>query len=56
MLGSDPTPYPGTAQTLEDSLLAAIPIRDFERLLFQQSEISMKVMRVLGKKILELQQ
>lgn len=52
----DDAPYPGTAQTLEDSVLASVAIRDFERLLARQPKIAFKVMRVLGRKILELQQ
>ncbi|UOF90586.1 Crp/Fnr family transcriptional regulator [Fodinisporobacter ferrooxydans] len=52
----DDAPYPGTAQTIEASELAAIPIREFEHLLLQQPKIFLKVTRVLGRKILELQQ
>ena len=52
----DDSPYPGTAQALEDSLLASVAIRDFERLLARQPKIAFKVMRILGRKILELQQ
>lgn len=52
----DDSPYPGTAQALDDSVLASVAIRDFERLLARQPKIAFKVMRVLGRKILELQQ
>lgn len=49
-------PYPGTAQVLEDSQLGSIAVKDFEKLLARQPQIAITVMRVLGKKILELQQ
>lgn len=49
-------PYPGTAQAMEDSSLASIGLREFEKLLIRQPQMAITVMRVLGQKILELQQ
>ncbi|MDQ0159319.1 Crp/Fnr family transcriptional regulator [Alkalibacillus salilacus] len=51
----DDSPYPATAVTLTDTHLLAIPIEAFENLLIQKPKISIKVMRVMGKKILDLQ-
>ncbi|MET3684362.1 CRP/FNR family transcriptional regulator [Alkalibacillus flavidus] len=51
----DDTPYPATAVTISDTELIAIPIEAFENLLIQKPQISIKVMRVMGKKILDLQ-
>ncbi|MDQ0352121.1 CRP/FNR family transcriptional regulator [Alkalibacillus filiformis] len=51
----DQTPYPATAITLTDVNVIAVPIEAFENLLLQKPQISIKVMRVMGKKILELQ-
>lgn len=52
----DITPYPGTAQAIEDSELAYIEVLAFENFLYRHPKIGMKVMRVLGRKILDLQQ
>jgi CRP/FNR family cyclic AMP-dependent transcriptional regulator len=52
----DDSSYPGTAEALEDCRLGEISVRDFEQLLLRQPKISITVMRVLGRKILELQQ
>lgn len=52
----DETPYPGTAKTQEECELGVISIRDFEKLVLQHPKIAIKVMRVLGGKILDLQQ
>jgi CRP/FNR family transcriptional regulator, cyclic AMP receptor protein len=51
----DTAPYPGTAQALEHCVLAAFPVSDFENLLMHSPKIALKVMRVMGQKILELQ-
>ncbi len=52
----DDSPYPGTAQTVTDAQLAFIPVHKFEQLLIKEPQIAMSVLRVLSKKILELQQ
>lgn len=52
----DDSPYPGTAVAIEDLVIACIPILEFEKLMARQPKIAVKVMRVLGRKILELQQ
>ncbi|WP_188207559.1 Crp/Fnr family transcriptional regulator [Alkalibacillus aidingensis] len=52
----DDTPYPATALTLTDAELIVVPIEGFELLLLQKPQISIKVMRVIGKKLLALQE
>ena len=47
--------YPGHAEVMEDSILIYVPIQLFEELLFTHPEISVKLFRVLGDKIVELQ-
>jgi len=49
-------PYPATAAAITDVRLAAIPIRQFEQLLLKMPAIAVKVMRVMGEKIAELQE
>ena len=51
----DQSPYPATAEVVEAAELIAIPIQLFEQTLLEVPSISIKVMRVLGSKILELQ-
>jgi len=51
----DPSPYPATAEVIEDCELLAIRIKDFEQLLVSYPSIAMKVMQILGQKILQLQ-
>lgn len=48
-------PYPATAEAIVDTLLLAIPVRSFEQLMLTTPTIAVKVMRVLGAKIQELQ-
>jgi len=52
----NPHPYPATAEAITDAHLAAIPVRKFELLLMRSPSIAVKIMRVMGDKILELQQ
>ncbi len=47
--------YPANAEVLESSTLIAIPISKFEGVLIDNPELSMKVFRVLGEKIIDLQ-
>ncbi|UFJ41760.1 Crp/Fnr family transcriptional regulator [Brevibacillus humidisoli] len=49
-------PYPATAETIVDTQLLAIPVRLFERLMLQTPPIAIKLMRVMGDKIRELQE
>ncbi|WP_134686371.1 Crp/Fnr family transcriptional regulator [Brevibacillus migulae] len=51
----DQSPYPATAEVVETAELIAIPIQLFEQTLLEVPSIAIKVMRVLGSKILELQ-
>lgn len=50
------TPYPATAEVIVDTQLLAIPVRSFEQLMMDKPAIAIKVMRVMGEKIKELQE
>lgn len=52
----DPLPYPATAEAITDARLLAIPVRLFEVLMMHTPSIAVKMMRVMGQKILELQE
>jgi CRP/FNR family cyclic AMP-dependent transcriptional regulator len=47
--------YPAYAEVLEPSTLIAIPISKFENVLIENPELCIKVFRVLGEKIVDLQ-
>lgn len=47
--------YPAFAEVLEPSILITIPIVQFERVLVENPELSIKVFKVLGEKIVDLQ-
>jgi CRP/FNR family transcriptional regulator, cyclic AMP receptor protein len=47
--------YPAYAEVLEPSILIAVPISKFETVLIENPELCIKVFRVLGKKIVDLQ-
>lgn len=49
-------PYPGTAQAMEKSVLLAIRTAAFDALLVEYPDIARKVMRVMGQRILQLQE
>ncbi|CAJ1003945.1 MULTISPECIES: Crp/Fnr family transcriptional regulator [Brevibacillus] len=49
-------PYPATAEAIIDTHLVAIPVRLFERLMLNTPSIAVKMMRVMGDKIVELQE
>lgn len=49
-------PYPATAEAIVDSKLLAIPVRLFENLMLSTPSIAVKMMRVMGDKIRELQE
>ena len=51
----DDSPYPGTAQTIKNSKLLAISIKDFDRLLDSNPQIAKSVMKIMAVKILQLQ-
>ncbi len=51
----DQTPYPATAEVIEPTDLFVIPIKSFEQLMLETPTIAIKVMRVMGEKIRELQ-
>ncbi|GAB3059998.1 Crp/Fnr family transcriptional regulator [Virgibacillus ainsalahensis] len=47
--------YPANAQVIEDAVLLYIPIDSFENFLMTNPEISVKLLRVLGDRIIDLQ-
>lgn len=47
--------YPAHAEVIEESLLVNIPLQSFENFLITHPEISMKLFRVLGELIVDLQ-
>ncbi len=47
--------YPAYAEVLESSTLIAIPISKFETVLIENPELCIKVFKVLGEKIVDLQ-
>jgi len=50
------TPYPATAEAILHTQLLAIPVQSFEKLIMDTPAIAIKVMRVMSKKIRELQE
>ncbi|WP_240666768.1 Crp/Fnr family transcriptional regulator [Longirhabdus pacifica] len=52
----DQSPYPATAEVMDETTLLSIPITAFESVLEKFPQIAIKVMRVMGKKIRDLQQ
>lgn len=52
----DMTPYPATAEIIETAELFVIRIDDFDNLLIEQPAIALKVMKIMGQKLLNLQQ
>lgn len=50
------TPYPATAEAIVDTHLFAIPVRAFEQLMLATPSIAVKMMRVMGDKIRDLQE
>ncbi|WP_254901255.1 Crp/Fnr family transcriptional regulator [Tuberibacillus sp. Marseille-P3662] len=52
----DTTPYPATAEIIETAELFVIRIDDFDNLLIEQPAIALKVMKIMGQKLLNLQQ
>ncbi|MEB1807216.1 MAG: Crp/Fnr family transcriptional regulator [Bacillaceae bacterium] len=47
--------YPAHAEVMEEATLLVIPIVEFERLLLSRPDICMKLFRVMGEKIIDLQ-
>lgn len=50
------SPYPATAEAIVETSLLAIPTRQFEGLITRVPSIAIKMMRVMGDKIKELQE
>ena len=51
----DNTPHPVSLEVMEEAELLSIRIQDFERLLMDNPLIAIKVMKMMGQKILQLQ-
>jgi CRP/FNR family transcriptional regulator len=49
-------PYPATTEALVDTHLLAIPLRGFAQIILEMPTIAVKVIDVMGEKIVELQQ
>lgn len=47
--------YPAHAEVLSDTILIIIPIDEFERLLFENPTLSVKLFKLMGEKIIDLQ-
>lgn len=47
--------YPAHAEVIQDSILIYIPIKSFEQFLITNPEICIKIFRVLGNKLVDLQ-
>ncbi|MHC0035757.1 Crp/Fnr family transcriptional regulator [Pseudoneobacillus sp. C159] len=47
--------YPANAEVLEKAILVAVPIAKFENVLIENPELCIKVFKVLGEKIVDLQ-
>ncbi len=47
--------YPAHAEIMEDATLLVIPIQEFEQLLLQRPDVCIKLFRVMGEKIIDLQ-
>ncbi|MCY9339142.1 Crp/Fnr family transcriptional regulator [Bacillus haynesii] len=52
----DRSPYPATAEAVQETELIVIRIADFNELLMKFPEMTIKVMQIMGKKILDLQE
>ncbi|MDA7027938.1 Crp/Fnr family transcriptional regulator [Bacillus sp. CLL-7-23] len=52
----DQSPYPATVEVVQETELVVIRIADFDKLLIQYPQMTIKVMKVMGKKILDLQE
>lgn len=52
----DHSPYPATVEVVQDAEILVIRIDDFDELLMRQPQIAIKVMKIMGQKIIALQQ
>lgn len=48
--------YPAFSEVIEDSTLVVVPISQFENVLIENPELCIKVFKVLGEKIVDLQE
>lgn len=47
----DESPYPATAEVIQDTELLVIPIRDFEELMLKHPQIAVKMLKIMSEKI-----
>lgn len=52
----DDSPYPATTEVIQDAEVLSIRIQDFDHLLMENPQIAIKVMKIMGQKLLQLQQ
>lgn len=52
----DDSPYPATAEVIQKADLLVMRIDDFDQLLMEKPQIAIKVMKMMGRKILQLQE
>ncbi|ASB89079.1 MULTISPECIES: Crp/Fnr family transcriptional regulator [Bacillus] len=52
----DRSPYPATAEAVQETELIVIRIADFDDLLMKYPQMTIKVMEIMGKKIIDLQE
>jgi CRP/FNR family transcriptional regulator, cyclic AMP receptor protein len=52
----DNSPYPATVEVVQDAELIVIRIDDFDEVLMKHPSIAIKVMKIMGQKILTLQE
>lgn len=52
----DKSPYPATAEIIQKAALLMIRIDDFDQLLMDQPQIAIKVMKIMGQKLMMLQE
>jgi CRP/FNR family transcriptional regulator, cyclic AMP receptor protein len=48
--------YPAFSEVMENSVLVVVPIESFEKVLIENPELCIKVFKVLGEKIVDLQE
>lgn len=52
----DDGPYPASAEVIQEATLLNIRLDDFERIILESPQIAMKLMRIMGRKMMALQQ
>jgi len=52
----DDGPYPASAEAIQEATLLNIRLDDFERIILESPQIAMKLMKIMGRKMMALQQ